>query len=381
MAVAIRRPGAVVHPCVAERFREQVEAPEVLVVPRLLAGEHGMQRVVPLVRPDCVDAVPARVAAANDARVVAIALGQDEQRAAGCRRQRVDLDGECFEQVHRGVVGDGMYRIEPQSVDVIVAQPHQRVVDHVVANFVASGAVEVQRRAPVRTVAVREVRTELGEVVARGSEVVVHDVEHHADAVRVARVDEALQAVGSAIRVMGRVEVDAVVAPPAASRELHHGHQLDRVDAEGGEMLQPPGDTREGACGCERADVELVQHCTPQRCTAPTVIGPCERVVVHHLGQAVDPVGLRLRARVGSRLAAVERVAVALAWTWLGSGRVPPAARPRRHFAPVPVRDELHPARGGGPHGELTHRAPAPRRETRPGARRRRRGRTRWKRR
>ena len=61
---------------------------------------------------------------------------------------------------------------------------------------------------------------------------VVHDVHDHRDAGGVAGVDESLQRVGASVRVVHRVEVDAVVPPAALARERGHRQQLDRADAE-----------------------------------------------------------------------------------------------------------------------------------------------------
>ena len=53
-----------------------------------------------------------------------------------CGGQRVDLDGQLLEQVHRAVVDQRVHGVQPQPVDVVVAQPHQRVVDDVAAHLV-----------------------------------------------------------------------------------------------------------------------------------------------------------------------------------------------------------------------------------------------------
>ena len=79
-------------------------------------------------------------------------------------------------------------------------------------------AVEVDRRAPRRGVAVGEVRAEAAEVVARRAEVVVDHIEEDGQAARVAGIDQAFQPLRAAVGVMGGVEVHAVIAPPPAPR-------------------------------------------------------------------------------------------------------------------------------------------------------------------
>ena len=117
------------------------------------------------------------------------------------------MDGRIVEQ---GVDG-----VEAQPVNVVVAQPHQGVVDEVAAHFVAAGTVEVDGIAPGRLVVAGEVGAVDAQVVAIGPEVVVDHVEDHGEATLVAGVDQCLQPRRAAVEVVGRVEIDAVVAPAA----------------------------------------------------------------------------------------------------------------------------------------------------------------------
>ncbi len=82
-------------------------------------------------------------------------------------RQPVDLDRQLLEQVCRRVVDQGMHGVEPQGVDVEVAEPAQRVVDDVAADLGVLGTRQVDV-APPRVGAVGEVRAESVEVVADG---------------------------------------------------------------------------------------------------------------------------------------------------------------------------------------------------------------------
>ena len=82
-----------------------------------------------------------------------------------------------------------------------------------------------------------------------------------------AGVDQALEAVRAAVGVVGRVQVDAVVAPAALAGELGDGHQLDGVDAEVDEVVEVVDGAVEGPLGGERADVELVEDRRRQRAT------------------------------------------------------------------------------------------------------------------
>ena len=60
----------------------------------------------------------------------------------------------------------------------------------------------------------------------------MHEVEDDRQARVVRRVDEAAQRVGPAVRLVHRVQRDAVVAPAVRPVERAQRHQLDVADAE-----------------------------------------------------------------------------------------------------------------------------------------------------
>ena len=124
-----------------------------------------------------------------------------------------------------------MHSVEAQAVDVVVAHPLQSVVQHESPHFVAFRSVEVEARPPVGLMAIREVRAELREKVAHRAEVVVNHVHHDAQPGQMARIDQPLQARRTTVGVMGREEIDPVVAPSAIAGKLRHRHELDSVDA------------------------------------------------------------------------------------------------------------------------------------------------------
>ena len=111
--------------------------------------------------------------------VVVLHLGDDERR-------RVDPPhalGELGEDVARRVVEDRVHRVEAEAVDAVVADPLLRVLERPLAHAVLR---VVDRRAPEGVVAVGEVGAEGGDLLGAGAEVVVDDVEDHAEARRCA---------------------------------------------------------------------------------------------------------------------------------------------------------------------------------------------------
>jgi hypothetical protein len=122
--------------------------------------------------------------------------------------------------------------------------------------------------------------------------VVVDDVDEHAEAPGVARVDQGLQPVGPAVGVVRRPQVDPVVAPAPAAGELDDRHELDGVDAQLDQVVEVVDGTGEGPGGREGADVQLVEHRVLERAPPPRRVGPGERRGVDELGRAVHVVGL-----------------------------------------------------------------------------------------
>src|ERR1700686_135225 len=86
--------------------------------------------------------------------------------------------GELDENIRRGFVDDPIHRVQAQSVETVLLEPIERVVNEEVAHGAALRAVVVDGRAPRRVMrGVEELRSVGVKIVAFGPEVVVHDVE------------------------------------------------------------------------------------------------------------------------------------------------------------------------------------------------------------
>ena len=179
------------------------------------------------------------------------------------------------------------------------------------------------------------------EVVTLGPEVVVDHVEedHQAEAVRL--VDQRLEVVGAAVGPGRRVGQDAVVAPVARARPLGDRHQLDRGDAELGEVGEASPRAGEGALRAEGADVQLVEHRLGPGPAAPLRVPPRVAARVDDQRGAVHGLGLAARGRVGHLLAALQREQIGLAGTGRGVDLVPAAIeRPHRLAQAAGRQDE-----------------------------------------
>src|SRR3954451_967036 len=295
---------------------------------------------------------------ADETRVIEVALGDHTDGPAEPKRVGVERRPELLEDVDRRPIEDLVDGVEPECVDVVRLDPVARVVDHEPAHLDGARTVEVERLPPGCPVPLAEVRAIPGEIVAIGAEVVVDDVEDDRQTAPVAGVDEVLQPVGAAERVMRREQVDAVVAPTTIARELHDRQELDVGDPERHEVIEPLDRGIERATLRERPDVELVENRVGERARLERLVVPGERVVVDESGQPVHAVRLRCRAGVRKRSLSVEQEAVVGARPRLGDDERPPVAARARHRATIlagSAEGELDARGSRRPHAECRH--------------------------
>ena len=234
------------------------------------------------------------------------------------------LGREFLQEVQGPVVFQRVHRVQPQPVEVVIAEPHQRVADKKRAYLVRAGLVQVHRGTPGRHVRLGEVRPEVAQPVA-DADVVVHHVEQDGQAALVTGVDEPLQPVGAAVGLVHRPQVDPVVAPAVPAGERRHRHQLHRVHTEVAQVVKPPDGRVEGALGGKGADVQFVDHRAVQRAAAPPLVRPAEGGVIVGAAQALDAERLPQRTRIRQRLAVVQPEPVVDADRHVGHVRAPPA--------------------------------------------------------
>src|ERR1051326_7564237 len=334
-----RVPLALIEKIALRHGHEFVRGAEVVGVVRLaLVRERDARGVVPVVVPEHVDAV-----LRQQAHVLRLVFRDDED--APPRRRLARAAGDQRDHVLGAVVVDRLRGIEAEAVEAKLVDPIRRVLADEFAHRGGAVAIVVDRLAPIGRVLFREVRfRELREIAAVGAEVVVDDVEEHAEAESVRGVDEGAEIVGRAVEPRRRPEVDAVVAPTEAAGEVVDGHDFEQRHAGVFQQRQFLDGRAECALSSERADVHFVDDGIAY---VDTLVPPRIRRIDDHR-RPMRPLGLKARCGVGKGVAAetkfVER-----------AGARSRALRRRRRRRPI--------------------RAPAPRRER---ARRRRSARRRW---
>ena len=276
-AVEARRVLARVDPAAVPRRGEIADPRVARVVLVALAGERHSEGMMDVVVPHGV-AAPAVVGlAAHDARIVGRALDRHQCRPAGRLRSFMDGRRQLLDEGDRGRIDDGVHGVEPEPVEVEVADPSDGVLDEVPPDMIAAGTRDVHRVAPWRAVGVGEVRPVPPEHVALRSHVVVHHVEHDTEPEPVRGVDEPSERVGTAVGVLDCEREDPVVAPVASTRERGDRHHLDRGDAQLVQSGQVTDRRVEGAFRGERADVQLVEHRVGELDADPGVVVPPEQ--------------------------------------------------------------------------------------------------------
>src|SRR5687768_13645405 len=106
--------------------------------------------------------------------------------------------------------------------------PIARVGEKILAYRSSIVAVEVQSLAPVRGVAVREIGVgKAFKIVAVGAEMVVDHIQNDAHAAGMGVIHKTTKIIWCPVETRRGKEIDAVIAPAEAAREICHGHDFN----------------------------------------------------------------------------------------------------------------------------------------------------------
>ena len=114
-------------------------------------------------------------------------------------------------------------------------------------------------------------------------------------------------------------EIDAVIAPAEAAREICHGHDFNHRDAQRRQLCElTPGSSPRPFLG-ERANVHLVHYLPFKAHARPRRIGPCKSCRVDDLRGSMGSFGLEARRRIWIMdLTAIEAIPVQCPGSRLG---------------------------------------------------------------
>lgn len=152
-------------------------------------------------------------AAGDEAGIIQIAFGDQYKAAAEVRGERFDFECKVLEEVGGRIIKKRVNGIEPQSIEMVMSQPHERVIRKKASNFVAVLVIEIYSGSPGSAIFLDEIWSEPIEVIAYRPEVVVNNIEQNREAFCMAGIYKGLEIVRRAVAVMRRIQIDAVVAP------------------------------------------------------------------------------------------------------------------------------------------------------------------------
>jgi len=236
----------------------------------------------------------------NDSVIVDVGLGDEQDLPTGDLGQGIHSFRQLGQDVLITCVNGFVHGIEARPVDVVIAQPHQGVVEDVLPYLARVRAIDVDARAPCVPYGA-QVGFESGQVVSAGSEVVVDDVLDDGEALRMARVDESLIPVRAAVEFVHCEPENTVVAPVVCSVEHIDGHQLDEIHTDAHQMIEALNRGVEGSVQGEGPDVKFIAEPAAQRFSAPTGTSPRATRTTYSAGGAVDIVGLAPGSWVGGQ--------------------------------------------------------------------------------
>ena len=177
--------------------------------------------------------------------------------------------GDLFQKMDGRAIHIGVHRVQAQSVDVVIAQPHQRIVDQEAAYFRGAGFFEIDRVAPGRGVAVGEIRSKFSQVITHRAEVVVDHVQQHGEPFAMAGIHEVLKIVRLSVGIENCVQIHAVIAPSTLAGEIRDRHQLHVGHTQGFQIVQTGLCRFQSSLGRKRAQVQLVNKGARKRRRLP----------------------------------------------------------------------------------------------------------------
>src|SRR5579871_100031 len=130
---------------------------KILVITFALAGKEGVDGVMEIVTPDCVESVAAGVCGADDLSVILIGFSNHADVTAKFGGQRADIGFDFGQYVSRRIVLNCLHRVQAQAVHVIFVNPVKSVLSKISADAFAPGLIEIDGFAPRRLVFISEV--------------------------------------------------------------------------------------------------------------------------------------------------------------------------------------------------------------------------------
>src|SRR5882672_11238717 len=167
---------------------------------------------------------------------------------------------------------DAVDGIEAKGVDVIFGEPVKSVINDPAADAVTLGPVEVNGLAPGSEMGIGEAGSELREVIPLRAKMVVDHVHDDGEAVVMAGIHQFLQAGGTAVGILRRVEAGAVVSPIAIPGKFGDRHDFDGGNAEVAKIGEMRNCAFKRALRGERTGMEFIDDEVFERDSGPALV-------------------------------------------------------------------------------------------------------------
>src|ERR1035437_1312719 len=191
-----------------------------------------------------------------------------------------------------------MHRIEPHTVYMEIAHPHQSVVAEEAPHLVRPLTFKIHSSAPRRVMSVDEIRAKFACVISHGAKVVVHHVDQHRQSLLMGSIYESLEAVGATVPLLHRKECDAVVSPAVMAGERCHRHQLNMRYAKINQMIELANGGIECALRRKGPNMQFVDDAACQRWCTELRVSPRKCLLIIDARRTVYAIRLPKRPRV-----------------------------------------------------------------------------------
>ena len=217
-------------------------------------------------------------------------------------QSRPVVHGHCKfgHEIRPRSVGNGVDRVETQSVEIEFVQPVKRVVNEEITYDARAPPVEIDRRAPWRGMRrIEELRRIRGEIVSFRPEMVVDHVEEDHQPPRMRRRHQALEILRRTVGGIRREQQNPVISPVALAGKIRHRHEFDRSHAQAHQIVQPLDGGIKRPLRGEGADVQFIDHGLFPWTTTPILIRPFERVRIDYHAWRMHVLRVVPRCRIG----------------------------------------------------------------------------------
>src|ERR1044072_5318005 len=140
--------------------------------------------------------------------------------------QQPYLFGQFFHEVFGAVVVNGVYSIEAKRIYVKFIEPHECVLNKIIAHAIAPGAIKIYSVAPRCFVFIGKVRTVVSQVIPFGPQVIVHHIEYYGNTPLVCLIHQLLKIIGRTIIFMYGKWKYAIIPPVMMTGALSYRHNF-----------------------------------------------------------------------------------------------------------------------------------------------------------